>query len=146
MAKKIVHDRDAATERYFSEEKERYSKVQESSGMEHGKIGKHRAHAARVYLRGLEILAIALSYLESSRIARFITAKLSMGAVVEVTARMGRDAGHHLSSFLAVLVAEPKLIALIVAGVLLVLEFIGFVVRRARRGSEHRPHRPHGRK
>ena len=80
----------------------------------------------------MEVLAIVLSFLESSRIARFLTAKVSMDVVVEVTDKFGTRAGHRMSSILAFIVAEPRIIAVAVTGVILVLELILGIVRLAK--------------
>ena len=95
-----------------------------------------KGHTKRVFVRVLEILLIALSYFERSYIVRFLTAKISMDVLVEVTDRFGADWGHRLSTVLAVIVAEPRLIAVIVTGVILVLELIALLWR-----SLSRPHR-----
>ncbi|MBR2259061.1 MAG: hypothetical protein IJ899_17385 [Blautia sp.] len=87
----------------------------------------------RVFTYSLEVLAVSLSYLERSRIVRFITAKLTLDTVVEVTAHFGRDAGHRLSTVLAMLTAEPYLIAVVLTGIFLVLNFVGFLSDRSRR-------------
>ena len=96
-----------------------------------------RRHLTDLWVRLLEILAVALSFLQRSRIARFLSAKLSMGAVVEVTARFGRSAGHRLSTVLAAIVAEPRLIVIIVIGVILIGELIAWIVRQILRRSRY---------
>ncbi len=83
----------------------------------------------------MQIVTVFLSYLGRSRIVRFITAKLGLDVVVEVTARFGAPAGHRLSSFVAALIAEPRLIAVIVAGIFLLIDLIVIIVRAARRRS-----------
>ena len=99
---------------------------------------RERSRAGVYFARSLELLAIALAYLEKSRLVRFITAKLSMDAVVEVTARFGRSAGHRLSTFLSLIVAEPRLLAVIITGILLVVNLVvwlaGLFKNRRRHG------------
>ena len=85
---------------------------------------RRRSKAGLMYLHAAELIAVAVSFLASSRIARFLVAKLTMDTVVEVTDRFGADAGHTLSGFLALIVAEPKMIAVVVAGVFLVLNAV----------------------
>jgi|GEM_PF-545936 len=86
--------------------------------------------AGRAFLTALELLAVALSFLERSRIARFLSTKVALDTVVEVTARFGRDAGHRLSTCVAVFVAEPRLIAVLVAGVIVCLHLLAWLLRR----------------
>ncbi len=76
----------------------------------------------------LEILAIVLSFLGRNAIARFLAAKLGLSVVVEVTSRFGADAGHRLSSFVALLIAEPRLIAVIVTGIIVLLHAIAWII------------------
>ena len=115
------------------------AKAQKSSGKiaktDRQNPTKHssRSHARIVFLRVMELLSIALSFLYRSRIARFITTKISMDIVVEVTAVFGKDAGHRLSTFLALLTAEPALIAVFVTALILVLEMLFWIIRRARK-------------
>lgn len=102
---------------------------------------RKRSRAGIYFARSLELIAIALAYLEKSRLVRFVTAKLSMSAVVEVTARFGRDAGHRLSTFLSLIVAEPRLLAVIITGILLIVNLViwltGLLQSQSRR-SRHR--------
>ncbi len=91
-----------------------------------------RGRAKRHYLWALQIVLVVISYLGRSSIARFLTAKLGLSAVVEVTDRFGKSAGHHLSTVISVFIAEPRLIAVAVAGILLVIDLIVFVVGRIR--------------
>ena len=102
----------------------------------------HRAkrHTRRIFVRVMEILLIALSYFERSYIVRFLSAKISMDVIVEVTARFGRDPGHRPSTVMAVIVAEPRLIAVIVTGIILVLELIVLICRHL--FCRHRRSRP----
>ena len=104
---------------------------------------RERSGAGIYFARSLEIVAIALAYLERSRVVRFITAKLSMDTVVEVTARFGRTAGHRLSTILALFVAEPKLLAVVITGFLIIVNLIMWVVGMLRHPSGH--HRRHDR-
>ena len=75
------------------------------------------------WVRALEITLIVVSFLERNQIARFISAKLGLDFVVEVTSRFGAPAGHRLSSWIAVIIAEPRLIAVIVTGIVFVSVF-----------------------
>ena len=86
----------------------------------------------------LEILAIVLSFLGRNAIARFLAAKLGLSVVVEVTSRFGADAGHRLSSFVALLIAEPRLIAVIVTGIIVLLHAIAWFISLMR-GSRRSP-------
>lgn len=98
--------------------------------------------AKKTFLHMLEILAIVLSFLGRNAIARFLAAKLGLSVVVEVTSRFGADAGHRLSSFVALLIAEPRLIAVIVTGIIVLLHMIAWVISRLR----HSGRRPHNRR
>ena len=89
---------------------------------------RKKRHAGRIFRRIMELLAIALSFLGRSRIARFLTAKASMDIVVEVTAILGKDAGHRLSTFFAFLAAEPALIAVFVTILILLVELVLWIV------------------
>ena len=101
---------------------------------------RHRAR--RVFFRTVELITIALSFFGRNAIARFIGAKLGLDFIVEVTAHFGADAGHRLSTIVAAIIAEPRLIALIVTGFFLVCHLIAWIVRLIRR--RRRPHHPHG--
>ena len=106
--------------------------------------GSFRRRAKRHYLWALQLLAVGLSYLGRSRIVRFITAKLGLSFVVEVTDRFGAPAGHRISTFISALIAEPRLIALVLAGIFLAIDLIIILVRSAgrRRHHHHTHHRP----
>ena len=102
----------------------------------------------KTFLHTLEILAVVLSFLGRNSIARFLAAKLGLSAVVEVTSRFGADAGHRFSSFVALLIAEPRLIAVIVAGVIVLFHAVAWIIsllvhpaRRPHSGKRH-DHRP----
>ncbi|MBR2764704.1 MAG: hypothetical protein IKE03_01805 [Blautia sp.] len=97
-----------------------------------------KSHAGVIFLRIVEFVMIGLSLLASSRIARFITAKLTLDSVVVVTSRFGPAAGHNYSTILAAIAAEPKLIAVIVTGVILLLELIALLIRAIRRPARRR--------
>ncbi len=103
---------------------------------EEARVQKAKGHAMRVFRHALEIIAVGLSYFQSSYNVRFLTAKVSMDVLVEVTARFGANSGHALSTVMAALVAEPRLIAVGLAAVLLLIELfasIGKAVSRHRR-------------
>ena len=85
---------------------------------------------ARIFVSLLEVIAVAVSFLAGSRIARFLTAKVSMDVIVEVTDRFGPAAGHNLSTLLASIVAEPRLIAVFVIIVLVVFNIIFWLISR----------------
>lgn len=87
----------------------------------------------------LEILAVVLSFLGRNAIARFLAAKLGLSVVVEVTSRFGADAGHRLSSFVALIIAEPRLIAVIVTGIIVLLHVIAWIIQLLR-GPRRGPH------
>ena len=102
---------------------------------------KKKTRAGRIFVRVVELLAIALSFLGRSQIARFLTAKVSMDVLVEVTDRFGPKAGHRLSTVMALIVAEPHIIALAVTGIILVLELVYLVIHLIRNRGRHRKHR-----
>ena len=81
---------------------------------------------ARNLVRCLELLAVVLSILGRSRIARFLSTKVTLDVVVEVTDKFGARAGHRLSTFIAAVVAEPMIVAYVVAGVLVVVNLLAF--------------------
>lgn len=105
---------------------------------EEARARRAKGTAVRAFRRGLELVAVGLSYFQSSYIVRFLTAKMSMDVLVEVTARFGASTGHALSTVLAALVAEPRLIAVGVAGVLLLLELLGGLGRAVSNGRRKR--------
>ena len=88
---------------------------------------------ARNLVRCLEVLALVLSILGRSRIARFLSTKVTLDVVVEVTDKFGARAGHRLSTFIAAVVAEPMIVAYVVAGVLVVVNLLVLLVRRGKR-------------
>lgn len=92
-----------------------------------------KSHFARNLVLTLEALAIVLSVLGRSRIARFLSAKATLGLVVEVTDRFGKAAGHRLSTIIAAIVAEPLIIAYVLAGILVVIDLIVLLIRKRRR-------------
>ena len=96
-----------------------------------------RSHIRIRFLRVIELLTIVLSFLGSSRIARFLAAKVSLDVVVEVTDRFGAPAGHRLSTLVSLIIAEPKLIAVIVTGIWLSVDLVLWIVWMIR----HRRHR-----
>ena len=95
---------------------------------------KHRRHHPKlIYLHIAEIIAVILSFLERSRIARFLTAKVGLDMVVTVTDRFGAPAGRHLSTFIAALIAEPMLIAAFLTVVFILCNIILHIVLLIRR-------------
>ena len=106
---------------------------------------RKKSGAALVFLHVMELVTIGLSYLERSRIVRFLAAKLGLDVVVEVTDRFGPAAGHRLSTFVSLLIAEPALIAVLVTAVWILLNLIVFLIlgirrrRRRRREAEFNP-------
>ena len=102
--------------------------------------GGHRRPGRRskyVFWRCLEIVAIAVSFLGRNAIARFLAAKVGLDFTVEVTAAFGRDAGHKVSTIVALIVAEPRLIAVLVAGIFLIIELVFWILRMVFRGVAH---------
>lgn len=93
---------------------------------------RKKSHFARNLVLTIEVLAIVLSVLERSRIARFLSAKITLDLVVEVTDRFGKAAGHRLSTIIAAIVAEPLIIAYVLAGTLLVIDLIVLLIKRRR--------------
>ena len=96
-----------------------------------------KTRAGRVFVYIVELLAIAISFLGRSQIARFLTAKVGMDVLVEVTDRFGRDAGHRLSTVIAFIVAEPHIIAVVVAGIIVVLEFVFWLFHAIKGRKRH---------
>ena len=94
--------------------------------------------AKRTFLHMLELLAIALSFLGRNSIARFLAAKFGLSVVVEVTSRFGADTGHRLSSFIALLIAEPRLIAVLVTAVIVLVHSLVWIISKLKQ-SRHRP-------
>ena len=123
-------------EREFSKEE---GSAYGSGSDSHHHDSSHRRKRSRtglVFLHVMELVTIGLSYLERSRIVRFITAKLGLDVVVEVTDRFGAPAGHRLSTFVSLLIAEPALIAVLVTAVWVLINLIVFLIlgiRRSRR-------------
>ena len=122
-------DFDERWERMHRERKRREAQLKKTRG-------------GKIFLRIAELLTIGLSFLASSRIARFITAKLTMDTVVEVTAHFGPAVGHRLATILAAIAAEPLLIAAAVTGIILLLEFIALVIRAITRPRYRRYREP----
>ena len=105
-------------------------------------IEKHRRRRSafsRYLVRTLEVLAIVLSFLGRSRIARFLSTKITLDVVVEVTDKFGAAAGHRLSTVIAAIVAEPLIIAYVVTGLIVGINLLAFLLRRLF-GRRH-PHR-----
>ncbi|MBQ8304975.1 MAG: hypothetical protein IJX90_01960 [Blautia sp.] len=100
------------------------------------KIERHRhkkSAFSRYFVRTLEVLAIVLSFLGRSRIARFLSTKITLDVVVEVTDKFGAAAGHRLSTFIAAIVAEPLIIAYVVTGVIVAINLLALLIRKLRR-------------
>lgn len=104
---------------------------------------KKKSRAALIFLRTVEIIAVVVSFLASSRVARFFTAEATMYIVVEVTDRFGKKAGHWISTVFAAIVAEPRILALVVTGVILAVNVIVWTVRGIRRAIRN-SRVPHG--
>ena len=103
---------------------------------------RHRETSfSRILVRTLEIMAVILSFLGSSRIARFLSAKVTMDVLVEVTDKFGARAGHWLSTVIAAIIAEPLIIAYVVSGVIIFANLLALLIRALKR--RHR--RKHGR-
>ena len=111
---------------------------QERHEMEDARARRVRSRVRMVFARALEIVLVAISYFQSSYIVRFVTTKLSMDVLVEVSVRFGRDTGHLLSTCLATIATEPRLIAVVVAAVLLVIEFFAWIGRSIGRSRRRR--------
>ncbi len=110
-------------------------------GMYDSTIEKHRRKKslfARNLVRVMEVMVVVLSVLGRSRIARFLSTKITLDVVVEVTDKFGAAAGHRLSTFIAAIVAEPMIVAYAVAGFLVIVNLLVIVLRRVRRKSHHR--------
>ena len=126
----VYKDRREVYVRQYREEKEKkYLEAKEKA---------RKSHAGKVFARILELVIIGLSFFERSYIVRFLTAKLSMDVLVEITAHFGPVVGHQVSSLLAAIVAEPRLVAVIVTGIILLLELLVGIFRmifRPRRAS-----------
>ena len=98
---------------------------------------KKRSKAGKIFVRSTEVVAIGGSFLASSRLARFVTAffgsKAEMDIVIAVTERFGAPAARQLSTIFAgingAVAAEPRVIALAVTGVIVVLNMIAFLFR-----------------
>ncbi len=97
-----------------------------------------KSHFARNTALVLEGLVLVLSVLERSRIARFLSTKVILDLVVEVTDKFGAAAGHRLSTGIAAIVAEPMIIVYIVAGLLTVINLLVFLLRKPRRRRKRR--------
>ena len=88
-----------------------------------------RRRTRRIFLRCVELIAIAVSFLGRNAIARFLAAKAGLDLVVEVTARFGADTGHRLSTIVAAIIAEPRLIAVIVVLFFLICHLLAWLIR-----------------
>ena len=91
---------------------------------------KKKSSFSKTLVRVLEVMAIALAFLGHSRIARFLSAKVTMDVLVEVSVRFGAPAGHFLSTIIAAVIAEPLLIAYVVTGIIVGLNLLVFLVRK----------------
>ena len=103
---------------------------------------KRRSRA--IFVRTVELIVVVLSFLGSSAIARFLVAKITLDTIVWVTSTFGPGVGHTLSSFLAAIVAEPRIIAFIVAGIFFLIHLIGGFIRLLVPRRPHHHHGPHG--
>ena len=99
---------------------------------------RRQIHVRIIFLRVAELVVIGVSLFEGSHIVRFLTAKITMDVVVEITARFGPGVGHQVSTILASVVAEPKLIAVFVTCAILILEVFIMLIRLP---FAHRRHR-----
>ena len=99
---------------------------------------QRRSHFARNTALVLEGLVLVLSVLERSRIARFLSTKVILDFVVEVTDKFGAAAGHRLSTIIAAIVAEPMIIVYIVAGLLTLVNLLVFLFRKPQRRRRRR--------
>ena len=97
-----------------------------------------KSHFARNTALVLEGLVLVLSVLERSRIARFLSTKVVLDLVVEVTDKFGAAAGHRLSTIIAAIVAEPMILVYIVAGLLTLVNLLVFLFRKPRRRRRRR--------
>ena len=64
---------------------------------------------------------------------RFLSAKITMDVLVEVTDKFGASAGHFLSTVIAAIVAEPLIIAYVVTGLIVLINLLVMLVRKIRR-------------
>lgn len=99
---------------------------------------RRKIHLGIIFLRVAELVVIGVSLFEGSHIVRFLTAKITMDVVVEITARFGPGVGHQVSAILASIVAEPKLIAVFVTFAILIIEVFIMLIRLL---FAHRRHR-----
>ena len=103
---------------------------------------KRKSKAGKIFVRTLEVLAIGGSYFTSSRLARFFTTKVVLDIQTEITVHFGRDAGHQMATVLAAIVAEPRIIAAVVTGVILFINLIAFLCRKIGGRRRRRKHNP----
>ena len=103
---------------------ERWEELHRDKRME---ATRARTRMKRTFVGTAETVAVGAAFLGSNTIARFLAAKVSLDIVVEVTARFGPQAGHNLSTLLAAVIAEPRLIAAIAAGFFLVVDGLFFI-------------------
>ena len=89
-----------------------------------------RRRARHTFRHVCELIVIGLTYFQRSAIVRFLTTKLSMDVVVEVSARYGAPAGHRLSTFMAAIAADPRILALIITGIILIFNLLGWIIRK----------------
>ena len=88
---------------------------------------------SRTLVRVLEVMAIVLGFLANSRIARFLSAKVTMDVLVEVSVRFGAPTGHFLSTVIAAVIAEPLIIAYGITGVIIAGNLIVFLIKSLRK-------------
>ena len=112
--------REAYIRQYREEKEKKYLEAKDRA---------RKSHAGKVFARILELVVIGISFFERSYIVRFLSAKLSMDVLVEITAHFGPGVGHQVSSLLAAIVAEPRLVAVIATGIILVIELLASLLR-----------------
>lgn len=97
-----------------------------------GNQTKKKSSFSATLIRVLELMAVILSFLGSSHIARFLSAKVTMDLLVEVTDKFGASAGHTLSTVIAAVIAEPMIIAYVVTGVIIFFNILALMIGKIR--------------
>ena len=105
--------------------------------------GKFRK--SQIFTRALEIVTVAATYVNGSRIGMFLKSKVEYTIVGEVYLRFGRDTGQRVSTYLAMfdtaLQKDPWILAAGLAGILFIVHgaaFLGKQVRRRHRSVRER--------